>query len=559
MTFLPLEVVLLLFIAYFNSALATASVKAPSLFSRDLVVDGQNATIASLSLSSDKQSYYLLLKTGQISFRVALDTGSSDLWLTSSACSSPTCKESPHYPLSYQNPTFVAVNANATAFKASYGDGTAVSGFVAKETITIGNMTVPQQAFGLITQSDVTLVDQVSGILGLGFPRLSTINRSSNDSSPLLATLTQKGLLDYPLFGLSLTRDIHGTLALGAIDGSVVKKIEDVEWHEVVQFPPIGIETNETSYWHWALPMRDLSVDGIPLKLSPSYPDKTGGLPVALFDVGTSGIYGPWSDVAQLYDEIPESRLVDANGQWAVPCETRANMSFAFGSRKFTLQPVDYLIGPTAGNPRLCLSWPRATNPTPDGIDWVLGAPFLRSVYSVFSYGIDTKEPPMIGFYALNATNATTSISSFFSSFSATVATTLPNSLLNTPTHTIPPYGLNASFTAPTGTVISSGLANSTYSPILGQEPTNFSALPVITASPTISTFIFTDPTGGVSTSISTSEPVGSVVLGVPPGWTENSAMSRMRISADGFWMVLLPVILISWTSTFNVLDIAFH
>jgi len=165
----------------------------------------------------------------------------------------------------------------------------------------------------------------------------------------------------------------------------------------------------------------------------------------------------------------------------------------------------------------------------------------------------------MIGFYALNTTNATASLSSFFSSFSATVATTLPNSLLNTPTHTITPYGLNASFTAPTGAVVSSGLANSTYNPILGQESTNYSALPIITASPTVSTFIFTDPTGGVSTSISSLAPAASVVLGVPPGWSENSAMSGMHIPADGFWIVLLPTIFISWTFIFNVLDIAFY
>ncbi|KAG7089609.1 hypothetical protein E1B28_011275 [Marasmius oreades] len=534
-----LQVLVFLLLVFCNNTLAVL----PSLFSRDLAVDGVNATITSLLLASDKQSYHLLLKTGQITFRVALDTGSSDLWLTSSACLTKTCNLSPRYPLTYQSPTFEVVNNNRTAFNARYTDGTAVSGFVAKEEITIGNLTVPQQAFGIVTQSNLTFVDQVSGILGLGFSRLSTINRTSTQSSPFLATLVEKGLLDYPLFGISLTRNSPGTLTLGSIDGSVVKNVNDVEWDEVVQFPPIGFESEQTSYWQWALPLKAVNLNGKPVSLSPSYPTMTGGSSIVVFDLGTSGIYGPWTDVAQIFSGISESRLVDANGQWAVPCDTGALLTFTFGSKNFTLQPIDYLIGPTAGNPRLCLSWPRAATPTPDGVDWVLGTPFLRSVYSIFSYGIDTKEPPMIGLYALERNvTTTTDLSSFFSSFSATIATTLPNSLLPTPTPFTAPYRLNSSFTAPTGGIVLSGLANSTYSPILAQEPTtNFSALPIITASPTVATFTFTNPTGGLSTSTSHYS-AASVVLGVPPGWNPNGASSRLRLPMHGLFILLLPI-----------------
>lgn len=41
--------------------------------------------------------------------------------------------------------------------------------------------------------------------------------------------------------------------------------------------------------------------------------------------------------------------------------------------QNFTLQPTDYIIGPASGNPNLCLTWPRASQPTPDGVDWQLG------------------------------------------------------------------------------------------------------------------------------------------------------------------------------------------
>src|ERR1700743_3865443 len=42
----------------------------------------------------------------------------------------------------------------------------------------------------------------------------------------------------------------------------------------------------------------------------------------------------------------------------------------------FTLQPTDYVIGPASGNPNMCLTWPRASQPTADGIDWQLGTPW---------------------------------------------------------------------------------------------------------------------------------------------------------------------------------------
>lgn len=90
------------------------------------VVERTRIDFSALNLD---RSYYAVIKVGDINFRVVLDTGSSDLWLVSSACETEACKSVPRYPLNYQSPSFQSVNGNATAFSASYADGTGVSLF----------------------------------------------------------------------------------------------------------------------------------------------------------------------------------------------------------------------------------------------------------------------------------------------------------------------------------------------------------------------------------------------------------------------------------------------
>jgi len=185
------------------------------------------------------------------------------------------------------------------------------------------------------------------------------------------------------------------------------------------------------------------------------------------------------------------------------------------------------MIGPASGNPNICLTWPRASQPSPDGIDWQLGSAFLRAVYSIYSYGIDTKEPPVIGLYALN--NATTLqqdptfVSSFFSVNTATIATTLPNSLLSPPTYTTPPYALNTSVTAEPGEIVLSELGTSTYSPMIGTMATpRPTVVPLVTLSPSVITLLVTNG-GGTSTTVSTVQD-SQPTLGIPYGWSSGSA-----------------------------------
>ncbi|KAJ7284955.1 aspartic peptidase A1 [Mycena rebaudengoi] len=497
--------------------------------------------LTGVTVSTDRQSYFAVLQTGAINFRVALDTASSDLWIMASSCTTAACSHVPRYPLAYHSPTFVEVDQNKTLFKAAYADGTEASGFVARESVTLANLTVADQAFGLVTNTDLKMLDDVSGILGLGFSRLSGISAVANSTS-FFATLAQQGILDYPLFGLSLTNNASGTLSLGAIDTTIVANVSKIGWNKVVEFAPIGSESNTASYLHWATPLSAFAVNGKQISPQPTYAKNTGNSSLALFDIGASGIYGPYQDVQRLFAQIDEARLVDPTGQWAIPCDTAVTLSFTFGEQSYTLQPIDYIIGPASGNPKICLTWPRAHLPSADGLDWQFGAPFLRTVYSIFSFGINLKEPPLIGFYALNNNTASTpgSAAAFLSD---TVATTLPNSLLQIPSFTTPAYAFNSSVKAPTGGIVSSALATSTYSAIFGKTLLAATSLPGITPEPRITMIVVTNAQGVVSTLTSTFSP--TFTLGVPPGWTGSGSVLRAPFLFSTIRCLVLPLTLL--------------
>ncbi|KII89952.1 hypothetical protein PLICRDRAFT_40126 [Plicaturopsis crispa FD-325 SS-3] len=508
---------------------------------QSLATRGNLTGITAMSFSDDKQSYYSVIQVGGISFRVALDTASSDLWIVSTDCSSASCKASPRYPREYWTGSFSPVNNNGTSFGVSFADGTVATGFVGREKVGISNLTVANQAFGVVQNSNVTVDDQVSGILGLGFPRLSTMSSSVANATPFFSTLAQQGVLGYPLFGLSVTRTALGSLSLGGIDSSIVQNTSNVGWNEVMPFRPFGAESNTSSYLQWAIPLAAVAINGTSVTTQPTYPNANANSSIALLDIGTSGIYGPYQDVTRIFSLLAGSRLVDvSSGQWAVPCDISETMSFTIGTQNITLQPSDFLIGPTAGNPDLCLTWPRALDPSSDGIDWQLGTAFLRTVYSIFSYGINGKEPPMIGLYPLHNTTepveSTDDLSSFFASASATVATTLPNFPLSTPSHTTPPYAFNTSVSASIGQIVASGLATSAYSAAIQAAHVSVSALPTVMPPSNAQTFILTS-SGIVLTSTSIIA-TPSITLGVP-GFNAGTALyaPSLPLLLFGSWL----------------------
>jgi hypothetical protein len=98
---------------------------------------------------------------------------------------------------------------------------------------------------------------------------LAPIQTLCPTATPFVSTLGAQGDLSYPLFGLSLTQNTTGSLAIGAIDSSVVKNVSKIVWNEVVPFAPLDSTNNVSSYLQWAIRLTSFAVRGILLNRNP--------------------------------------------------------------------------------------------------------------------------------------------------------------------------------------------------------------------------------------------------------------------------------------------------
>ncbi|KAH6914450.1 aspartyl protease [Coprinopsis sp. MPI-PUGE-AT-0042] len=320
-------------------------------------------------------------------FEVVLDTGSSDLWVTDTACNE--CQGLPLFDPDASS-TFQATQESTII---RYGSGE-ISGPIASETVRVGNFTVERQEFIAADSLSTSLLEgDVSGILGLAFSTLS-----KTQTPPFWEQLLNDGQLDAPEMSFWLTRftdvlgarenEPGGVFTLGGRNTSLFSG--EVEFLELAVTVPS----------FWLLPVTSLTVQGQSTRLT------SGRASLAAIDTGTTLIGGPTDDVEAFWAQVPGSFPVPANernpGFWYFPCRTRLNVTISFGGRDWPISEEDMNFGRTQFGSPNCLGaifdLTRGTNiGNSQGPGWVVGATFLKNVYSVFR-----AEPPSIGFAELS-------------------------------------------------------------------------------------------------------------------------------------------------------------
>ncbi|KAH9179380.1 acid protease [Lactarius sanguifluus] len=382
--------------------------------------------------------YTVAVTIGETVTAANVDTGSSDLWVVSSACTTSVCESTnmPPYPSANIKPAGGSVNL-------LYGDsstGTHASGPVAQDTATVAGLAIPQQPFAAISDTNNTSVMQgANGIFGLGFPsgsqiQTAIINAKFNNppttddfvlgtasDGPFLSRLAMSGALEQPMFTVILQRDAidvsgnNGALTIGKLPDGIDNS--SLTWVPVRLYKsedgglsPPTFAPNETYPFRWEVPLDGIVLDGQRLPAS----KLTGSSPTlsALLDTGNSVIRGPQDVVNSVLKSVSSAFTANSNAAPTFPCKVPHTLAFQIGGKTFPVDPRDFISQHKIGDVSTCVANNLvATDPPQSGalFSWSLGDPFFKSNLVAFYYGNLTHpsaDPPRIGFLSMVPDNA---------------------------------------------------------------------------------------------------------------------------------------------------------
>ncbi|CAL1703173.1 unnamed protein product [Somion occarium] len=274
------------------------------------------------------------------SFTVDFDTGSSDLFLPGSKCTT-NCKG--HNPYDTSKST-TAVD-RGKKFSLQYGDGSSVSGEQYSDTVTVARLTGTRQALGAATTYSTGFSSSnfpPDGLLGMAYQSISQYN-----APPFFQTLVSQGKTTQPIFAFKLAA-AGSEVFLGGVNAALYTG----------SFTTVPVTTQ--AYWQ-------VKLDSVTANSKAS----VGSIP-AIIDTGTTLIIGDNANVKKFYASIPGSK--DAS------------------KTAFSIPPSSFNLGRASVGSKDCVG----SIVGDDMSFWIVGDRFLENVYTSFDLGKN-----QVGFAAL--------------------------------------------------------------------------------------------------------------------------------------------------------------
>lgn len=294
------------------------------------------------------------------SFKVILDTGSSNLWVPSAECGSLAC----FLHTKYDHEASSTYKANGSEFAIQYGSGS-LEGYVSRDLLTIGDLVIPDQDFAEATSEPglAFAFGKFDGILGLAYDSISV-----NRIVPPVYNAIKNKLLDDPVFAFYLgdsdKSEDGGEASFGGIDEE--KYTGEITW----------LPVRRKAYW-------EVKFEGIGLGEEYATLEGHG----AAIDTGTSLIALPSGLAEILNAEIGAKK--GWSGQYSVDCESRdslPDLTLNFNGYNFTITAYDYTLEVSGS----CISaFTPMDFPEPVGPLVIIGDAFLRKYYSIYDIGHD--------------------------------------------------------------------------------------------------------------------------------------------------------------------------
>ncbi|KAG8938734.1 Type I transmembrane sorting receptor, partial [Tulasnella sp. 408] len=252
---------------------------------------------------------------------VQFDTGSSDLLIPVSDCRACV------------SPFFEPRNSNTFSnleqyFNTSFGGGAKASGYLASDTVSLGDLSVENQIFAIITEASDDFDNPNSGLIGFGFQSAAV-----SHAVPWFFNLANEGKLASNVASFYISRqEASGSEAcIGCIDSS--KFTGDPEY-----FPLFPGNSSQTL---WTIVTQGMTYDNKPVLDEPL---------LSAFDTGGPYTVVPTKVAKALHSHIPGARYDKDLQGYTFPCDKASSIApigwmFGTSSTVFNIHPSQLNLG----------------------------------------------------------------------------------------------------------------------------------------------------------------------------------------------------------------------
>ncbi|KYN99182.1 plasmepsin X [Plasmodium reichenowi] len=314
----------------------------------------------------------LLVGTPPQTIYPIFDTGSTNVWVVTTACEEESCKKVRRYDPNKSKTfrrSFIEKNLHIV-----FGSGS-ISGSVGTDTFMLGKHLVRNQTFGLVESesndnknSGDNIFDYISfeGIVGLGFPGML-----SAGNIPFFDNLLKQNPNVDPQFSFYISPyDGKSTLIIGGISKSFYEG-------DIYMLPVL-----KESYWEVKLDELYIGKERICCD-EESY---------VIFDTGTSYNTMPSSQMKTFLNLIHSTACTEQNYKDIL--KSYPIIKYVFGELIIELHPEEYMIL----NDDVCMpAYMQIDVPSERNHAYLLGSlSFMRNFFTVFVRGTESR-PSMVG------------------------------------------------------------------------------------------------------------------------------------------------------------------